>query len=162
MLLGQSNSGIPVAVFGSRIAGIARWITALLLGLFAVTPVIGWAQGGKGNGYQTPNKLVRRKTNIDTQVERLTERLDLTQQQQFTVRTILMHQRDEIAQVWDDETIEPIARTYKLRALQDEAVKQIRVVLTDDQRKKYMTVADHKAADSPTLQNNYNKYVGAH
>ena len=134
----------------------------LALGLTASLASIASVQPTPGDRSRTQTPRVHRKSNIDNQVDRLTKRLELTPQQQGSVRRILEHHREQIAQVWDDANIEPIARTYKLRDLQDETVKQIRLVLNDDQRQKYMTVPEHKNANSSTLESNYNKYVSAH
>lgn len=133
----------------------------LLLGVVTMCAGTGLGQTGKGGGYQPSNHVMRRPSLIDTQVERLTKRLDLTKPQQVAVKRILEHQRQQIAAVWDDPVIEPIARTYKLRDLQDDAVKEIRTVLNDEQKKKYFNVPEHKPGDSETLQKHYNKYVGA-
>lgn len=135
--------------------------TALLLGVVTMCAGTVPGQTGKGGGYRPSNRVVRRPSLIDTQVERLTKRLDLSKPQQVAVRKILEHQRQQIAAVWDDPAIEPIARTYKLRDLQDNAVKEIRTVLNDEQKKKYFKVPEHKPGDSETLQKNYNQYVGA-
>ena len=138
-----------------------RWLAALMVTVMTILAAVAPAQAGRGAGHQVATRSANRKTLVDRQVERLTKRLDLNQKQQFAVRRILEHERLQIAGVWDDASIEPIARTYKLRDLQDDTVKQIRAVLNDEQRKKYMRVPEHKAGNSETLQSNYNKYVGA-
>jgi hypothetical protein len=136
-------------------------IANALIGLVIILSASGSAQTPSDRTRKMPTGRTSQKSSIDLQVERLTKRLDLTAEQQLSARKILDHERHEFARVWDNPSVEPIARTTKLRALRDDAARQIRAILNEEQKKKYMIVPEHPTADSKSLNDNYNKYVGA-
>jgi hypothetical protein len=160
----QNNLG--AGTLKARRGGVAsgifsRNIAVMLIGLVIILSTGALAQTPADRTRQMPTGRTSQKSSIDLQVERLNKRLDLTAAQQLSARKILDHERHEFARVWDNPSVEPIARTTKLRALRDDAARQIRAILNEEQKKKYMIVPEHPATNSKSLNDNYNKYVGA-
>ena len=148
-----------------EIAGCGRGgfplVAALLLGVLSLLPGAAAAQSGRGGGYPGQSRLAYRRSNVEDQVKRLTKRLELNETQQLEVRRVLVHQREQVARLWNNPAVEPMDRAVALRAIQQNTVKQIRVFLNEEQRKKYMAVPEQPPGDAKSLDDNYRRYVGA-
>jgi hypothetical protein len=70
-------------------------------------------------------------------VELLTKQLELNDVQKFDTRKILESGQAEANRLWNDQQISPIDRMTKLRQVREDAQKQFRAMLTEEQRKKY-------------------------
>jgi Spy/CpxP family protein refolding chaperone len=66
----------------------------------------------------------------------LSEKLDLTVDQQAKIRPILQHMMNERQKLMQDSSLSEEAREQKMRAVHDKADKQARKFLTDDQKTK--------------------------
>jgi hypothetical protein len=72
---------------------------------------------------------------IDDQVKGLAKNLDLTETQQSAVKGILQQRQRETLRIWRQSSGSD--RLSRFRMLQLWTVAQIRVVLNDEQKKKY-------------------------
>jgi Spy/CpxP family protein refolding chaperone len=70
-------------------------------------------------------------------VQMLTQKLDLTADQQTKIRPIVEHMLSERQKLIDDTSLSPETRDQKLKALHEQAKKQARKYLNDDQKKKF-------------------------
>ncbi len=86
-------------------------------------------QRGQGGG--------RGPMNVEDQVKQLTERLNLTTDQQGKAKTILEEAREQTQKVRADDSLSQEDKVSKLRSLHEAIVTKIRDILTDDQKKKF-------------------------
>jgi hypothetical protein len=75
---------------------------------------------------------------VDARVQLLTKELDLDARQQGEVRKILLQQRAEVRQAWNDESVPAAMRVAATRAIGDKTAERIRAILNDGQREKYV------------------------
>ena len=73
---------------------------------------------------------------IDQHLKMLTERLDLTADQQVKLRPILKEFLDGRQKLINDQSLSEEERHEKIKALHAKADKQARTICTDDQKKK--------------------------
>jgi Spy/CpxP family protein refolding chaperone len=73
---------------------------------------------------------------VETQLKVLTEKLDLTDNQQARVKAILEELHDATLKLVQDKSLSHEDRLAKVRPQRYKADKQIREVLSDDQKKK--------------------------
>jgi Spy/CpxP family protein refolding chaperone len=71
-------------------------------------------------------------------VKLLTTELKLTPQQQQSVRKILEDQRQQVARAWSDTSVPSAVRVKATQAIGDRTADQIRALLTEEQRAKYV------------------------
>jgi Spy/CpxP family protein refolding chaperone len=84
------------------------------------------AQGGRDGGVPTVQKHLKL----------LTEKLDLTSDQQVTIKPILQELHDGTQKVMQDESKSREERLGNVRPWREKADKKIREILNDDQKKK--------------------------
>jgi hypothetical protein len=75
-------------------------------------------------------------TEADQHMKMLSERLNLTADQQTKIKPILEHMLAERQKIMQDTSLSNDAREQKEKALHEKASKQARKYLSDDQRKK--------------------------
>ena len=75
-------------------------------------------------------------SNVDQHLKALSEKLDLSLDQQAEIRPILQHMLDARQKLMQDSSLSNEAREQKHKALHEKAVKQARQFLNDDQKKK--------------------------
>jgi hypothetical protein len=86
-----------------------------------------------------PTRVHAGATNpLDRRVELLARELDLDAVQQLKVRSLLLGQREQIVQVWQDETVPGALRVARTQAISERTEDGIRALLTDVQRQKYL------------------------
>jgi len=73
---------------------------------------------------------------VETQLKVLTEKLDLTGDQQAKIKPILEELRDATQKLVQDKSLSREERLAKVRPQRYKADKQIREILTDDQKRK--------------------------
>jgi len=73
---------------------------------------------------------------VGSQLKVLTQKLDLTAQQQPRVKTILQQMHDATQKIMQDETISRDQLLNKVRPLRMAANSKIREILSDEQKKK--------------------------
>jgi hypothetical protein len=73
---------------------------------------------------------------IDDQVRVLTQELNLNDDQQGKIKTVLVDQREQASTVIADSSLTRDDKVQKIRALRETTIAKVRGVLNDDQRKK--------------------------
>ncbi len=86
-------------------------------------------QRGQGGG--------RGPMNVEDQVKQLTERLNLTDDQQGKVKAILEDGRTQMQKLRGDDSMSQEDKMSKMRSIHDATTAKIRDILTDDQKKKF-------------------------
>jgi hypothetical protein len=113
-----------------RLLAIGTMFGAILM--FALTTLAqqtttsGDAHGGNGGGVPT----------VDGHLKVLTEKLDLTGDQQAKIKPILQELHDATQKLMQDESMSREERMGKVRACREKADKKIREILNDDQKEK--------------------------
>jgi periplasmic protein CpxP/Spy len=76
-------------------------------------------------------------SNIDEQVKVLSDHLNLNQDQQTRVRSILLDQHDQAMALIQDNSMERQAKIDKIHNLRTVTIDKVRQVLTSDQRPRF-------------------------
>jgi Spy/CpxP family protein refolding chaperone len=76
------------------------------------------------------------RADAEQQLKVLTEKLDLTGDQQARIKPILQQSHDATEKLVEDKNLSPEERLDKVRAQRYKTDKQIRELLNDDQKKK--------------------------
>lgn len=79
---------------------------------------------------------------------KLVTMLQLTTAQQAELAKILASQRERIRNLWSDAALEPGYRVSAMRAINEQTEERIRGLLTEEQKKKYMTPRSTSPAPS--------------
>lgn len=74
---------------------------------------------------------------VDDQVKHLTQKLNLTSDQQAKLKPILEDQRKQMDQIHNDSSLSRDDRFSKMQQLRSSSDTQIRALLTEDQQKKF-------------------------
>jgi uncharacterized membrane protein YccC len=101
------------------------------------------------NSAPKPTNSTHRRPSLDDRVKALAAALNLDEAQQVSVKRILEQRQQETLRLRNDTSISGSARMERLRALQDQTVQRIRLVLNDEQKKKYDPLAVRKAGPAP-------------
>lgn len=96
-----------------------------------------------------PTNSIHRRPTLDDRVKTLAAALKLDEAQQVAVKRILQQRQEEILRLRHDTSITGSTRIERLRALQDQTVQRIRLVLNDEQKKQYDPLAVRKAGSAP-------------
>jgi Spy/CpxP family protein refolding chaperone len=83
---------------------------------------------------------------LDRRIALLAKELDLDAAQQARVRALLEAQRQQVARVWNDTSIPAANRVGATQGIGDHTADQIRSLLTEEQRKKYIQPRRREAA----------------
>jgi hypothetical protein len=62
------------------------------------------------------------------------------------VKKVLQRQREDVARVWNDSSIPPARRVSATQAIGDRSADQIRALLSEEQRKKYIKPRERDVA----------------
>lgn len=85
---------------------------------------------------QSPSAPSAQPPSIDDQVKVLTQELNLNDDQQGKIKTVLVDQRQQASTVIADNTLSRDDKVQKIRALREATIARVRGVLNDDQKKK--------------------------
>lgn len=86
-------------------------------------------QAGQGERRQMPT--------IDEQVKRLSDRINLTDDQQAKAKTILEDQRTQAQALMKDDSLSQDDKKQKFMGLRQTTISKIKDLLNDDQKKKF-------------------------
>lgn len=75
---------------------------------------------------------------LDRRMALLSRELDLDPEQQAAVRRLLLQQREQTLKVWSDETVPSAVRIKATHDVADRTAQQIRSLLNDAQRGRYL------------------------
>jgi hypothetical protein len=119
--------------------------------LYAQTAPAGQDQSGamqappSQNGRHRPGKPLT----TDERLQRLTQALDLTADQQQKIRPILENETQQMDSLRGDTSIPRDQRWDKARAIMDNTKSQIKPLLNPDQQKKYDEITTRRPAPGP-------------
>ncbi|HEY1272063.1 MAG TPA: hypothetical protein VGF08_08765 [Terriglobales bacterium] len=106
-----------------------------VLGL-AASSLAAFPQGsGWGGGYAAGRR--GRMPSVDDQLKQLTNKLQLTEDQQSKIRPILADQRKQASDILHDSSLPRQDRRSKIMDLRESTDKQVKSVLNEDQQKKF-------------------------
>ena len=77
------------------------------------------------------------KPSLDGRVKALAQGLDLDAMQQSELRKVLQAQHEQVSRVWNDASTPAAYRISATQAVSNKAADQIRVLLNEEQRKKF-------------------------
>jgi len=82
---------------------------------------------------------------LDRRVALLAAELNLSEAQQIQVKAALQRQREAVLKAWNDDTLEPAVRISRTQAISERTVSEIRALLDEEQRKKYIQPRQREA-----------------
>jgi hypothetical protein len=96
------------------------------------------------------------RATLEGRVAIYAQALNLDASQQVRLRALLMLQKDQVQQVWNDTSLTAAARVHATKVIGDATGDRIRAMLTDEQRKKYNPPRPPKVgnarADVPSVE----------
>jgi len=110
-------------------------IFAIILGICFEMPPLGCAQAQSGGGADHYRR--RHVPNLEDQVKKLAQELNLDLAQQTKVKTILEHRQIQLRQVFNDASLSAVNRFNAMKAVHDKSDEQIRRILNADQASKF-------------------------
>ena len=102
--------------------------------LVTLTAALGFVLSG---GVTLAQRGDRQAPNVDEQVKRLADRLNLNTDQQSKIRPILEDQRHQMESLRSDSSLSREDRMSKMRTIRESATSKIKDNLNDDQKKQY-------------------------
>jgi periplasmic protein CpxP/Spy len=110
----------------------------LLLLLALATPAALLAQDqAPAQGQGGPGQMAHHMPSVDDQLNRLSSKLNLTDEQKPQVKTILQDQQDQVAQLMSNNSGSREETRAKMRDIHEKSNAKIRALLTDDQKAKF-------------------------
>lgn len=110
----------------------------VLLAAALMAPVGLLAQNSASGEGQPESRMGRHHMpDVDTQLQRLSKKLKLTDEQKPQVKTILEDQRDQMQKLMQDSSGSRGENHQKMREIHKNASSKIRALLTDEQKNKY-------------------------
>jgi hypothetical protein len=89
---------------------------------------------------------------LDRRVALLAGELNLDVGQRAKVKSLLLSQRDQVRKVWSDELAPAVVRVKTTQNISDHTAEQIRALLTEEQRKRYIQPRNDKVASNTDRQ----------
>jgi hypothetical protein len=103
----------------------------------AQVPAASAAEAASGAS-QPPARRRHTGSPLERRVSLLAKELDLSPAQQSKVKALLESQRQQVARVWNDASVPSAIRISRTQAIGDRTADQIRALLDESQRKKYI------------------------
>ena len=104
--------------------------------LLAIAPMLILALAADAQQTTTPSRVSGAVPAVDAHLKVLAEKLDLTSDQQARVKPMLQEMHDASEKLVQDPNLSPEERQASLKPVRMKADKEIRTVLSDDQKKK--------------------------
>lgn len=106
-----------------------------------------------GGDQPQPQGQRRGMPSVDDQIKMMTDRLNLTADQQAKIKPILENQRTQAQALMKDDSLSQDDKRAKMRSLRDSTNSKIRDVLTDAQKKQFdemqQQMRDHMRRQQP-------------
>lgn len=80
---------------------------------------------------------------LEDRVQLMAKELDLDAAQQLQLKGILLNQRAEVLDVWNNSSVPAALRVSATQAISEKTADRIRAMLTDAQRAKYIKSRPH-------------------
>jgi len=114
---------------------------AVLCGALALCLTSASAMGEDGGSISAqaaqPARAHRNGSPLEGRIRLLAKELNLDERQQDEVKRILVVQREQVRQVWNDETMPAPLRVQATQKISEHTSDQIRALLNEEQRKRY-------------------------
>lgn len=120
---------------------------ALVMFLLLLSSLLASAQQNASSSQSDTQARQNQGSPVDQHMQALTERLDLTADQQAKLRPIVQKMFDDRQKLEEDKSLSDAERHQKMRVLHENATNQAKQFLNDDQKKKLdeMFAEHHKA-----------------
>jgi len=125
-------------VKSAKIIFVAVLVSTIALG------IRGYSQEGPPPGGPGGPGGHRQPPSAEEQTARLATALTLTEEQQGKVKAILEAQHQQMGKLLEDSSVAPEDRFAKMRELREKAHSQIKGLLTDEQKKKFDEMEQHR------------------
>src|SRR6478736_2418081 len=99
----------------------------------ALPPAPDQSQQGRGPGRMDP----------DTQLQHMTQQLDLTPDQQSQIKPLLVDRQQKLEALRADQSSSQDDRRAKARTISQETRSKIEAILTDQQKQKFAAMQEH-------------------
>lgn len=109
----------------------------LMTSLCLITVATAQQQPAQPQGEGQHAQHGRGMPSVDDQVKMLSQRLNLTEDEQAKIKPILEDQHTQMQGLMKDSSLSPADRRDKAMSIHDQTHAKIRDVLTDDQKKKF-------------------------
>jgi hypothetical protein len=86
----------------------------------------------------------RRQADPNRQIQMLTKKLNLTADQQNQLLPILTDRQQQMAAIWNDNSLSKQDRHAKVRAIREESKNKIEAVLNTNQKQTYEQMLQHQ------------------
>jgi periplasmic protein CpxP/Spy len=86
---------------------------------------------------ETSKSAARHHADPQEQLNRLSKKLNLTDDQQKQILPVLTARQEQMHGIWSDNSLSREDRQAKMRAIRDDSDAKIRAVLTDSQKQTY-------------------------
>ena len=123
-------------------------IGTLMVALASVARPTATALGQAEEQNHSQNSAPATLPTIEQHLKMLTEKLDLTAEQQAKIRPILQRMQEEWQSVMRDTSLSEQARHDKMKSVRDKADKQARPILDKEQQKKLDDLEQESHPDS--------------
>ncbi len=112
--------------------GVVLTVAALALPSFAQ-----YGSGGRTGHPEGRHDRMGREQSVDDRVKHLTKELNLTEDQQAKIKSILEDEQKRMSSLKQDSSLSREDRHTKFEEIKKSTSQQIRVMLNEDQQKKY-------------------------
>jgi len=85
----------------------------------------------------------------DTQLQRMTQQLDLTADQQSQIKPLLVERQQKLETLRADQSTSQDDRRAKARTISQETHSKIEAILTDQQKQKFAAMQEHMRHGGP-------------
>ena len=113
-----------------------RFSVVLLAGSLSLC-VCAFAQDGQATQAPPPSAHEHHMPSVDEQVAHLTSKLNLSQEQQNGVRSILQAQHEKMQALMQNSSGAPEEKHQQMKAMHESTKSQIRALLNDEQKKTF-------------------------
>lgn len=125
----------------NRLRLVAVCMSVFLLNAILASPLAAQTKDVAPATPAQPAHPAHKRASLDDRVKAFATALGLNDAQEAAVKKILEQRQQETLRLRQDTSIPGSVRIERLRALQDQTVQRIRLVLNDEQKKKYDPLA---------------------
>jgi Spy/CpxP family protein refolding chaperone len=120
---------------------------ALVMFMLLLISLLASAQQNASSSQSDARAQQNQASPVDQHMQALTERLDLTADQQAKLRPIVQKMFDDRQKLEEDKSLSDAERHQKMRVMHENATNQAKQFLSDEQKKKLdeMFAEHHKA-----------------
>ncbi len=116
-------------------------IAAMVLGGLVACSTLATAQNANSNGKKGGK---RGMPTVEQQLDRMSERLNLTDEQKPKVKEVLEQERKKWQELRSDSSMEQSARREKFQEIRKDSEKKMKAILTEEQFKKYQEMSSRR------------------